>query len=273
MSAPVLPAPLSTRTHTGSTSEKPSPLEALTTKLSAATVPFPVSPSRKRPATSSSTKASSTPIDTIQLRNDRLGTLVSNLMKKFEHAGSWETFATDFRGRSYLSDNIDDLDHPAADLLRTWRDEGVPAGTSSQPWTREQKDECLRRGCHPSATLHSTFLREEMAEFIENKFWAVLPYELVRDLQELMLSPAAVKEERDRKPRLLCDHSWPWPWGSVNEATVAHAPPEAMQFGGALPRLLYYVRHQNPRFGPLKGAKHDIKDGYYRMFLKVLDCL
>ena len=173
MSAPVLPAPLSTCTHTGPTSEKPSPLEALMTKLSAATVPFPVSPSKKRPATSSSTKASSTPIDTTQLRNDRLGTLVSNLMKKFEHAGSWETFATDFRGRSYLSDDIDDLEHPAADLLRRqWRDEGVPAGTSSQPWTREQKDECLRRGCHPSATLHSTFLREEMAEFIENKFWA-----------------------------------------------------------------------------------------------------
>ena len=60
-----------------------------------------------------------------------------------------------------------------------------------------------------------------MAEFIENKFWAVLPYDLVRDLQELMLSPAAVKEERDRKPRLLCGHSWPWPWGSVNDATVA----------------------------------------------------
>ena len=145
--------------------------------------------------------------------------------------------------------------------------------TSSPPWTTEQKDRCLKRGCHPSATEHAEFLRDEMAEFIENRFWAVLPYDLVRDLEDLFASPAAVKDERDRKPRLLCDHSWPWEWHSVNETTLAHAPPEAMQFGGTLPRLLYLARHQNPKFGPLKGAKHDLKDGFYRMFLDLLHCL
>ena len=207
------------------------------------------------------------------MRNDRLGTLVSELVRSYQEAGSWEAFASAFRGRSYLSENLDNIEHPAADLPRKWRDEGVPAQSSSPPWTVEQKDECVRRGCHPSASLHASFLREEMAEFIENKFWAVLPYELVRELEDLFLSPAAVKEERDRKPRLLCNHSWPWPWGSINETTTPHAPPEAMQFGGALPRLLYLVRHQNPKCGPLKGAKHDIKDGFYRLFLRVRDCL
>ena len=149
----------------------------------------------------------------------------------------------------------------------------MPADTESLPWTRAQKDECIRRGCHQSATEHSDFLREEMAEFIENRFWTVLPYELVRDLEEIMFSPAAVKDERDRKPRLLCDHSWPWDWLPVNQTTVPHAPPEAMQFGGTLPRLLSTVRHANPKFGPTRAAKYDIKDGFYRLFLQALGCL
>ena len=47
-----------------------------------------------------------------------------------------------------------------------------------------------------------------MSEFIDNHFWAVLPYHAVAHLPNLQLSPAAVKEERERKPQLLCDHSW-----------------------------------------------------------------
>ena len=179
---------------------------------------------------------------------------------------------TAFRGPSYLADSIDDVDHPAKDLLRLWRDFGVPANTDSEPWSLEQKDACINRGCHQSATEHSDFLREEMAEFIENRFWVVLPYDLVRHLVE-MLWPAAVKEERDRKPRLLCDHSWPWGWPSLNECTEHHAPPEAMQFGATLPRLLYYLRHSNPRCGPVRSMKLDVKDSFYRMFLAAIASL
>ena len=149
----------------------------------------------------------------------------------------------------------------------------MPVLTSAEPWTAEQKDESVARGCHLSAKKHADFLREEMASNIENKFWMVLPYALVRDLIQLMLSPAAVKEERDRRPRLLCDHSWDFGWPSINETTLPHAPPEAMQFGQALPRILYQIRHANPRFGPVRLAKHDVKDGFYRLFLDPLDCL
>ena len=75
------------------------------------------------------------------------------------------------------------------------------------------------------------------------------------ELVELMLWPAAVKEERERKPRLLCDHSWDWGWDSLNDTTTPHAPPEAiMQFGNALPRILYHVRHADPKFGPSRPA-------------------
>ena len=197
------------------------------------------SATRKRPSPSkqvaSSAKKSSPGIDTQKFRNDRLGTLVRQLCSAFTSSTSWEAFVDDFRGPSYLSTELDSLDHPAADLLRKWRDEGVPAESNSPPWTLEQKDECIRRGCHHSANEHSDFIREEMADFIEDKFWAVLPYDLVKHMESIMFSPAAIKEERERKPRLLCDHSWDWGWPSVNESTVAHAPAEAMQFGWTLP--------------------------------------
>ena len=222
---------------------------------------------------STSVSPSSLAVDTLKLRSDRLGTLVRKLASAYLNAESWETFVEDFRGRSYLAAELDDIDHPAAELLRLWRDEGVPSVSDSPPWSDEMKDYCIQRGCHKSATEHSEFLREELSEFIENKFWMVLPYSLVRHL-ELMFSPAAVKDERDRKPRLLCDHSWPWAgWPSVNDSTVPHAPPEAMQFGRALPRILRDVRHANPKFGPTRASKQDIKDGFYRLFLRVLDCL
>ena len=145
----------------------------------------------------------------------------------------------------------------------------MPALTSSPPWSPETKQACIERGCHRSAVEHAGFLREEMSEFIDNRFWAVLPYRAVAHLPNLQLSPAAVKEERERKPRLLCDHSW-YP---VNDTTLPHAPPEAMQFGGALQRILELVRHADPQYGPVHLSKHDIKDGYYRLFLKPEDCL
>jgi hypothetical protein len=107
-----------------------------------------------------------------------------------------------------------------------------------------------------------------MAEFIKNRFWTVLPYRLVRDLSQLQLSPAAVKEERERKPRILCDHSW-YP---VNDSALPHAPPEAMQFGGTLGCLLHSTRHANPAFGPTYLSKYNIKDGFYCMFLRANDC-
>ena len=112
-----------------------------------------------------------------------------------------------------------------------------------------------------------------MADNIENKFWMVLPYEQVQDLPQLMLSPAAMKEERERRPRLLCDHSWDFGWPSINKVTKPHAPPEAMQFGHALDQVLYHVRHANPKCGPVRASKHDIKDGLYRLFLRAQDSL
>jgi hypothetical protein len=146
----------------------------------------------------SRTKPPSSPaVNTAQLQTDRLGTLVHKLTLALENAPSWEDFVTTFRGRSYLSPELEDVNHPAAILLRNWRDQGVPVHTTSEPWTAKDLDSLVDRGCHRSATEHADFLREEMSEFIENKFWTVLLYDSIKHIAKLQLSPAAVKDEQD----------------------------------------------------------------------------
>ena len=133
----------------------------------------------------------------------------------------------------------------------------------TEPLTQEQLREQLDRGCHQSAQNHAAFLREEMADYVESGFWLVLPYELIKDLPGLRLSPSGVKDERDRRPRLVVDHTFFF----VNRDTLALAPKESMQFGQALPRIIHHARHANPKFGPSKLAKYDITDGFYRVHL------
>ena len=269
---PSLPSSATSQSLSGAGAKKDPTITSPKRKAPTPLVSAARGPSLAGPPTARA-KPNSVPFDTSRLRNDRLGTLVRELCANFYEAPSWETFVSTFRGPSYLAEALNDVAHPAAALLREWRDEGVPVHTSSLPWTDKQKDDCINRGCHPSATLHADFLREEMADSIESKFWMVLPYELVKHLEELMIWPAAVKDEHNRRPRLLCDHSWDWGWPSVNDTTIPHAPPEAMQFGGALDRLVFFLRHANRIFGPPRIAKQDVKDGFYRLYLLALACL
>ena len=105
--------------------------------------------SRKRSSVSCgnpSLKATSPPVNTTQLRNDRLGTLVRDLTCAFLKAGSWEEFVNDFRGPFYLSSDLEEITHAASELLRYWRDEGVLAETTQPFWTDDQKDHSIRRG-------------------------------------------------------------------------------------------------------------------------------
>ena len=106
-----------------------------------------------------------------KLSHDRLGMLTRELVRGFESAQSWDTFVSEFRSRSYLAPELENLPHPAIKLLREWRDNGVPALTSSPPWSPETKQACIEHGCHRSAVEHAAFLREEMSEFIDNRVW------------------------------------------------------------------------------------------------------
>lgn len=198
---------------------------------------------------------------------DKLGTLVTGLVEQYRAAPSWEAFVKQVQGPSYLAESIETLKHPAAGLLKEIRDNGVSVPLDTTPWTPAYRDKCVAYGAHQSATLHKEFLREEMADCIEKGFWVVLPYDIARELPNAAYSPMGVKEERERRPRLVIDHSW-FP---INSATEPYPFPEVMQFGGTLTRLLYRVRHSDPRHGPVYMLKLDLADGFYRLQLKPSD--
>ena len=121
----------------------------------------------------------------------------------------------------------------------------------------------LARGSHQSALSHLEFLRDEMADMVDQGYWVVLPYSTVLNLSHLRLSPLGVVPQRDRRPRIIVDYTF---WG-INDDTVSLAPAEAMQFGRALERVLHRIRRANRRFGPTYMIKVDIADGFYRLFV------
>lgn len=200
----------------------------------------------------------------VTTNGDRLGTLLHKCSDMLDTSSSWEEFVSKVHGPSSLQDGMRNLDHPAGEFLASMHDYGVPCVQSDPDWTLEELDSRMARGCHRSAIEHKDFIREEMADFVESGFYAVLPYSKVRHLPGLRLSPLGIKEERDRRARLVVDHTW---YG-VNQNTLEYTTKEAMQFGGALYRILSKIHHADPKYGPVYIAKYDIKDGFYRMMIR-----
>jgi len=52
-------------------------------------------------------------------------------------------------------------------------------------------------------------------------------------------------------------------FSGINPQTVKRAPPEAMQWGKALYRLLWYVFTADQHHGPVLLSKTDLSDGFY----------
>lgn len=199
----------------------------------------------------------------------RLGTFASLAQSRLLNAPDWSSFVRQEHGPSHIKSEVLHLPHPAGPYLSLLSSAGVPIQFDDPDWSLEQRDAAMTRGCHFSATKHKEFIAEEMLEFADAGYWTILPYEAVRHLPNLRLSPAQIKEERERKPRFIADHTF----YHINDHTLALAPKEAMQFGGALYRILTAARHANPLFGPVKGMKLDLKDGYYKVGLRPRDAL
>ena len=59
----------------------------------------------------------------------------------------------------------------------------------------------------------------------------------------------------------------------VNDNTVRLAPPEDMQFGQTLKRLLQRIHRANDVFGPVYMSKINLSDGFYRLWLRPEDTM
>jgi hypothetical protein len=71
--------------------------------------------------------------------------------------------------------------------------------------------------------------------------------------------------QRERRPRLIVDYSF----YDVNQETLRLGPKEAMQFGRALERILYKIRHSNPCYGLVYIGKVDLANSFYRVWLSM----
>lgn len=198
--------------------------------------------------------------------DDELGKLIASHVDTLHNLG-WPALRKAVRGRGDIRVQHLAASHPAYQLLKRLEDSGAPALMSTTPWSRRKLNRLIRRGSHKSCDDHLQFLREELLDFASKGFWLVLPYREVRRLQKLghliglRVSPLGVVPQRNRRPRLIVDLTF----HDINKDTVPLAPTEAMQFGRALERILYSIRHSNPRFGPVYLSKVDLSDGFYRV--------
>ena len=53
---------------------------------------------------------------------------------------------------------------------------------ATPPWSREERDAAIRRGPHKSAHGEREFLLEEILDFYDQGYWAVLLYDDVRGI-------------------------------------------------------------------------------------------
>jgi hypothetical protein len=205
--------------------------------------------------------------DRVEARADELGKNIRLQCQALVDVG-WDIMIQQARGRGDLQARPPSH-HGAAPLLQRMAKHGVPAVMTTAPWSLPTLKQRAKRGPHKSCEDHLDFLRGEILEFVEKGYWIVLPLRILLLLQaqgaitDLRLSPMGVVPQRERRPRVIVDYSY----YQVNQETIQLAPQESMQFGRALERVLYNVRHAHPRYGPVYLGKIDLADGFYRVGL------
>ena len=193
-----------------------------------------------------------------------LGKCIDDAVTALKKLG-WEGLVKERRGRGDLGDL--DTNHPATRLLKVYKSRGAPVKLKTKPWSIARIDAAMKRGPHKSCFEHLDFLQEEFVGMIGKNQWMVLPYEEVKHLPGLRLSPPGCIPQRDRRPRWICDYSY----YDVNDETVELYAEEAMQFGHALERILREIFLADPKHGPVKIIKIDLADGLYRLALAPSD--
>jgi hypothetical protein len=201
--------------------------------------------------------------------SDELGTFVSASSAAFEKSLSWDAYIRHIRHTCDIAPGVDNLDHPASNLLRSFRKRGVPVITKTRPWSEARINAALKRGPHKSAKTEHAFLCKELRDMIKKGHWTLLPASLVKNLKNLRISPIGVVPQRDRRSRTIIDYSF----SNVNEDTAPIAPRESMQFGRALHRILRSILEANPIFDHVYLCKVDIADGFYCVWLLPSDIL
>ena len=170
------------------------------------------------------------------------------------------------------------LDHPAAPILQDYAAAGCPVDCGPN-WSRQQIEETLRYGAHPSAkkTDARDYLIKETTAKVQEGFAKIVRYGDIKTKlpRKLKLSPVAMVPHKSRAFRVILDLSFQLrstqhPHPSVNDATTSLAPAEAMaELGKVLRRIIATLSdgHDSNPQKPFMFSKLDIKDGFWRMIV------
>lgn len=179
----------------------------------------------------------------------------------------WAYIVTTARGSSNIATTVGRVPHRAAWLLGHLRQRGATVPVTTPAWPVERRDGAVKRVSHRSSEGERQFVSEEMLNFCAQGYWVVVPYRTVRHMRHLRISPLGVVPKRDRRPRLIVDHTF----SGLNEETLQLALREAMQFGRELQRVCSTLVHADPSYRPVCMAKINIADGFYRVWVRVED--
>ena len=169
--------------------------------------------------------------------------------------------------------------HPAHQLLSGYAKHGCPVDCGPN-WSREQLEEALRYGAHPSARQGDALacLIQEAREKEKEGFVKIISWGSIKNKipKKLKLSPIAMIPHKSRKFRAILDLSFhlrssattTMTAKSVNEATTILSNRDAMnELGNALQRILARLADAKQQNRKLWFAKLDIKDGFWRMIV------
>ena len=143
------------------------------------------------------------------LRSLELGKLVDKLTGLFlECNRDWVSFIHHVRTWPCLHENMKSLPHSAAAYLHDLRADGAPVQCTTPMWASECKARSMQRGPHLSTRPYLHFLKSDMADMITKGYWVVLPYDLVKHIPNLCISPMGAVPQRERRPWTIVDYSF-----------------------------------------------------------------
>ena len=158
----------------------------------------------------------------------------------------WERFVKERRGRGDLMD-LEGMYQLSYFLLQKYRHRVSPVVLAGREWTKEEHQRALEFGPHQSMMYHVPFIIEKFDLMVGKGKWVVLPYSVAKHLMGPRLIPPRVKEERDWRPRWICDYSY----SNINVDSLLILPPYSMKYGRALDRLIREVVIADPTLGPI----------------------
>ena len=120
-----------------------------------------------------------------------------DLANDFLRRHGWLPTIHHYRPPSDIHPSIQDLPHPAAPYLDRIRRFGAPVVLSSAPPSREELQRRMDRGPHQSALEYKEFLAEEFLDFIKKGYWIVLPWDSVKDIPGICISPVGCVPQQD----------------------------------------------------------------------------